>query len=583
MSVFFGLGYRHRAADGKVYLRMRWGWIFGLMAGFTLAGYLSLGALVYFYTNNFVGTDDDLPPEREQEPLGDFTITYGEALVLPVAYLLKTESWGDFRSRFGEWQLDKGQRLLQAERIREGLIFVQAGATRAPHRLDGRRMMAELRVSQYNQPDRAIEELNTGLEYLGTGDPDEELEYVKYYIRFLLKLRRDEELTEFTQKMLAEGTGSERMRKALAWAAARAFHLKGQYDKAEDFILDYDLEGTIDGMLLSSRISWDRGAKEASVAKLEEALDRLGSHPTIHAELTRRYVALEQVERARRHAVERSIAEPDEVTARIELLYVFNRSGTPRDLERAEKEIREILNHPKFRDNEVALIQLAQFAATSENIDLAKRLYERAIEQDDFDIGNFALQLIEAHIAAGDFEGAIEFCEQVVEDNATWFDDKKPIFNSLRSIALYGMGNQLESDQWLQAFMDGSEDRRQYLPVAQRFEKLGGFRQARRILRRAHQGDPENQRVLEALVRVELKSGVSDNIGQYLENLIRLRRPPVDLLAEAYQKLASDRYIFVDKRATLLIRLEEELKERGQLPRGALPSGDPVTMLDDRS
>ncbi len=566
LNVFFGLGYKERKTDGKVYLRIRWGVISGMIATLVIAGYLAVASATFLYVNHFGDSADDLAQRDDLEPLENFSISFGEALRLPVDYLFGTSGWNDFRGRYGEWQIDKGKRLLIEERYREAFIYLQGGAARAPYRLDGRKLVAEIRLQNHRQPERAIEILQVGLDHLGKGDPEEELEYVKYYVRFLLQLRRDEELAVFAEEMLNKGVEDERMVKALAWAAARAHHLKGRYDRAEDFVLDYDLERTIDGMLLSSRISWDRGSEEAAVAKLEEALDRLGSHPTIHAELTRRYVALDRIEKARRHAVERTIAEPNEVTARIELLYVFNRSGTPRDIERAEKEVREILNHPVFGSNENALVQLAQFAATSEDVDLARLLYERAIEQEDFDIGNFALQLIEAHIAAGDFHGAIEFCKQIVEDNATWFDEKRAVFDSLRSIALYGTGDQLGSDQWLQAFLDRATNTRQFLPVAQRFELLGGYRQAQEILRRAYLRDPENQRVLEALVRVELKTGVSDKIGQYLDDLIRLRRPPMDLIEEAYNKLGSDRYIFVQDRSVLLNRLRDQLEQRGLLP-----------------
>ncbi|MGF1448712.1 MAG: tetratricopeptide repeat protein [Opitutales bacterium] len=566
LNVFFGLGYKERKSDGKIYLRIRWGVIAGMLATLVIAGYLAVATATYFYVNHFGDSTDDLSARDDLEPLEEFKISFGEAVGLPINYLFGTSGWREFRGRYGEWQIDKGKRLMAEERFNEAFIYLQGGAIRAPYRLDGRRIVAEIQLQRTRQPDQAIETLQVGLQHLGRGEPEEDLEYVKYYVRFLLQLRRDEELAEFAEGMLNEGVEDERMVKALAWAAARAHHLKGRYDRAEDFVLDYDLERTIDGMLLSSRISWDRGSEEAAVAKLEEALDRLGSHPTIHAELTRRYVALDRIEKARRHAVERTIAEPNDVTARIELLYVFNRSGTPRDVERAEKEVREILNHPVFGSNETALVQLAQFAATSEDIGLARLLYERAIEQQDFDIGNFALQLIEAHIAAGDYHGAIEFCKQIVEDNATWFDEKRAVFDSLRSIALYGTGDQLGSDQWLQAFLDRATNTRQFLPVAQRFELLGGYRQAQDILRRAYLRNPENQGVLEALVRVELKSGVSDKIGQYLDDLIRLRRPPMDLIKEAYDKLGSDRYIFVQDRSALLNRLRDQLEQRGLLP-----------------
>jgi predicted Zn-dependent protease len=558
LNVFFGLGFRERQANGKIVLRIRWGLVCGLLVGLVAFGYLAASTAAYVYLNHFWG-ESQLPEDvvGTEDDVGDFSISFVEAMRLPLAKLTGGGAMREFSSRFGEWQIKKGKWLAENDEPQKARIYLMSGARRAPHDLEGRKFLAGSYLGM-RQPDRAIEALEVGLQHLGN-DPDEDFEYLLDYTRMLLNQRRDEKLAEFAQAQLArEDEWSARTRQMLAYAAAYATYLRGDFDAAEDLIVEHGLEKTIDGILLSSSISKDRGFPQAAIDKVEAAIDNQGNHPNFHARLTRLYMEMDKLEKARRHALERSMLDPQDIVARIHYLQILDKTG---ERDRALKEIRFILNN--YDDNEDAMVRLAQFAAVTKDVELARRLYEKAVGRDDFDIGNFALQLIEAHITAGDYDGAIAFCEDVMAERPSWLEDKRVHFDSLWAIAAYGAGSETESERYLSSFLNDVRDERLYIPVAMRFREMGAYREARRVLKQAYERNPDNQRVLENLVSLDLETGRAEDLGEHLSKLLRLRRPPMDLIEEAYVKLASDRYIFVDNREVILIDLRALLEDRG--------------------
>jgi Tfp pilus assembly protein PilF len=55
---------------------------------------------------------------------------------------------------------------------------------------------------------------------------------------------------------------------------ANANYLRGNYDRADDYLIDYGLVDSLEGLLLSSQISWDRGNQIAAISKMESSLQR---------------------------------------------------------------------------------------------------------------------------------------------------------------------------------------------------------------------------------------------------------------------------------------------------------------------
>lgn len=276
-------------------------------------------------------------------------------------------------------------------------------------------------------------------------------------------------------------------------------------------------------------------------------------------QLSRYHRELGQIDEARRYAILRNVSDPLSAAPRMELLYIYNTSG---DVEREQRETQRMLM--QFRDDEPALQALANFAADTGKIELARRTYEEALEN-EFAIDAFALLLIEAHLVSEDYQGALDFAEELLKERPDWLTQRWAIFNSLRAVASYGINRPDLGEIYLQDFLDEAQNQPQtYLAVSRRFTNIDRHQQARKVLMMAYQNAPTNQKVLSELIRAELTLGNTENLNRLLSRLLQMRRPQMDLLVEAYRKLGSDRFIFTPDRESLLLQLSAILRESSQ-------------------
>ena len=117
----------------------------------------------------------------------------------------------------------------------------------------------------------------------------------------------------------------------------------------------------------------------------------------------------------------------------------------------------------QFRDDENALQSLANFAADTGNIDLARRTYEEALEN-EFAVDAFALLLVESHLVSKDYHGAISFSEELLKERPDWLTQRWAIFNSLRAVASYGINRPDLGEIYLQHFIEQRKQRSRDLP-----------------------------------------------------------------------------------------------------------------------
>jgi hypothetical protein len=93
------------------------------------------------------------------------------------------------------------------------------------------------------------------------------------------------------------------------------------------------------------------------------------------------------------------------------------------------------------------------------------------------------------------------------------------------------------------------------LLIANRFLSHGAPVFAQRLLAEANRMDPHNQAILAQLISVNLQLGNSENMDKNIHALLQTRRPPAELLYDAYRQLGSDHFIFVPDREKLLTDL----------------------------
>jgi len=529
--ILFGYALQKKGADGRLEIEIRWARLFATFLALFVVGWLSVATALYFYFKY----------QKEFEE-----VSFAGMIQLPFRM-------DEHRKEMGDYHVEKGLSLIEAGEFRDAMRLMRLGVARSPGNLEGRKVLAEIYEIALKRPDVAADLLLAGMKHGGS----EDLDYLKASLRLLLRYQMDEEIQSLADQHLPEEPEMNDLYRTLAFGAANANYLRGNYDRADDYLIAYELAESLEGLILASQISWDRGNRDAAISKLEDSMARFPNSEPLLMQLSRYHRESGDLDEARRYAILRNIRDPLSPAPRLELLYIYNKTG---DTEREDRETRRMLR--QFRDNEQALQSLANFAADTGNIELARRTYEEALES-EYAIDAFALLLIEAHLVSEDYEGALAFAEELLKERPDWLAPRWAIFSSLRAVASYGINRADLGEIYLQDFLDESTNQPQtYLAVAQRFNNIGRSQQARKVLAAAYQLAPANQMILSELIRVDLKLGNTENLNPLLSRLLQMRRPQIDLLAEAYRKLGSDLFIFTPDRESLLLELGAILREK---------------------
>ena len=530
--ILLGFVIQRKGIDGRMEISVRWGRLIGTFALLAVLGWFTLAGALYFHFK--------YNKEFDQ-------VSYTKMLTL-LPFGLETH-----RVEMGNYHIERGLSEIKEGNYRDALRLLRLGVSRSPANLEGRRVLAEFYEIALKRHDIAVDQLLQGIELGGIQDG----EYLKATLRVLLRYQMDEDIQNLANKYLPEEPELTDINRTLAFGAANANYLRGNYDLAEDYIIDYKLLESLEGVLLSAQISWDRGSKIAAMTKMEYSIEKFPNSEPLLMQLSRYHRELGEIEEARRYAILRNVSDPLSAAPRLELLYIYNKSE---DFEREQLETQRMLQ--QFRNDEPALQSLANFAADTGNIELARRTYEEALEN-EFAIDAFALLLIEAHLVDKDYQGALDFSEELLKERPDWLTLRWAIFSSLRAVASYGINRPDLGEIYLQDFIDEAGNQAQtYMAVSRRFTDIDRLQQARTILTLAYQKAPTNQKILSELIRSELSLGNTENLSRLLSRYLQMRRPQIELLTEAYNKLGSDRFIFTPDRQSLLLQLSAILRER---------------------
>jgi Tfp pilus assembly protein PilF len=531
--ILLGFVVQRKEPDGRVHIAIRWARLFTTLFVLFIASWISVAAALFGYFKYKKEFDE---------------VTFTGMIALPFRMQEHRKEMGDYHIKTGLAEIKEGN-------YRDALRLLRLGVVRSPSNLEGRRMLAEFYEVALKRADIAAELMIKGLDLNGIDDID----YLKQTLRVLLRNQMDEKIQQLADKYLPNEPDLTDHNRTLAFSAANANYLRGNFDQADDYLISYNLIQLIEGLLLSAQISWDRGNQIAAITKMEHSLSRFPNSEPLLMQLSRYHREMGDIDKARRYAILRNVKDPLSPAPRLELLYIYNKSN---DVERELRETQRMLK--QFRDDESALQSLANFAADTGKIDLARRTYEEALEN-EFAIDPFALLLIESHLVSKDYEGALSFSEELLKENPNWLKNRWAIFNSLRAVASYGTNRPDLGEIYLQHFIDEENNPPQtYLAVSRRFIDTDRSQQARKILTTAYRRTPTNQKILSELIRIELELGHTENLNHLLNRLLLMRRPQMDLLVEAYEKLGSDRFIFTPDRESLLLQLSAILRENSQ-------------------
>lgn len=527
-TVLLGFAYRTRGPKGRWTVKFRWGRILITLGILTVLGYASVASLLYAFFK--------------------YKKNYDEAGYWQM-YAFPFRMQAHFRD-MGEYQIQKAKAILKdpelepQKKFRGAYQSLRAGVLNSPSNLEGRRMLAEMIIFVVKNQDMGMKVLQQGIPYAY-----DDFTYLQFYLRVLFNFKKDAEIVELADRILATEP-DDKIEMLLAIAAATALQKRGNFDRAEDYIETHAIDRELEGMLLSAQISWERGQKRAAIDKLNSSIAKFTNKESIYARLSQYYRDLGEFDNARATTVNRIANAPLSIAPKIDLLHILRSTGKEA---RADREAETILE--QFKTSESSLLSLANYAAEFGLISLFQNIYNHALEA-NYDIAPFALMLIETYIKNENFDEAVNFSEKLIEESPEWLDQNWAIFNSLRSIAHFGQGNKDLSAIYLNQFLKEANVRVESLmAVSKAFQQLGAKSEARSVLLQAYSDNPDNQAALSSLIRLDIELGNSENLGNYLKQLLKMRRPSVDILDEAYRKLSSDRFIFTQDRDALLIEL----------------------------
>ncbi len=527
-TVLFGLAVRERGPSGKWRLRFLFGRIFALIFAIAVVGYLAVAGVAYAYFQS----------------KGYRETTYVDALMLPL-------NFEQNRKARSEHHFKAAQAALERQDISAAYIGLRTAVRLDEGHLDARLILAQFQQA-FGELALARETLADGLIY-----GQDRLDYVRAFIQIQLAAQEDQLVIDTASELLPKSNDPD-IKNLLAFASAQAHFFRGQYDEAESLLLEYGLADNPGGILLIARVNWNRGATDLAIEQLKAALAKNPTADQLYEALSAYHQEMGDLETARTYAVLRNMNAPLSVGPRIGLLRIIHELG---EKEQAQRQASDILR--QFRKDERALMDLGNFATNNGDTSLMRRIYQTALEE-GFNIAPFALLVIECRIAAGDFAGASQFCQQLDEESPDWLENQRGTFNSLRAVAYYGLGNEQLATLHLNRFLESNQRSQAHTAIARRFEDLGGWLMARRVLQRAYQQNPNNQNALTQLIALELRLGNSAEVSAYLARLLKMRRPSEAVLRDAYQRLGSDQFIFTPNREAILLEMRSLLRAGGQ-------------------
>lgn len=441
----------------------------------------------------------------------------------------------------GDTQIKLGLSEMESGDYKEALHFLRLGVFNSPGNLEGRKALAEFYEVALKRPDKAAELLVEGVNIGGIRD----LDYVKYSLRLLLRNQMDAQILELTNKHLPPTPDDSEINKTLAFGAANACYLRGNYDQADVYLNNYDLLEITEGVLLLSQISWDRGNQLKTIHELEDALPKSPKPEPILMQLSRYHRKMGNLEEAKRYAILRIASDPLSYAARAELLYILHKTNDLEGLNQSVQKAKE-----EFQEDREAMQTLANFAADTGNPELAQEVYDIALDQ-NFKIDAFALLLIESLLTNNDYLSAKSFADSLYEENPEWLPDRWAIFSSLRAVISAAInGTEKGNPAYLRDFLSAPDITAQtYIAVARRFAEHDCDKEAFKVLSIANEKYPTNQKVITEFIQSSLEQNRLDEAIPSLQRLITMRHPDKELLSEILPKLESTSLSKTDREA----------------------------------
>lgn len=526
-SVMWGFAYSIRRKDGSWAFHLNWGRIGLLVCGLAILGWCLLAGVIYGVF-------------KYQRKYSDMTVK--DAFLAPFDMKAHREKVGNYNIRTAMEIFKSGNPAM----FSEAFMHLNSGVNRAPKNIMGRIQLARIYVAMGRQ-DVAIQYLEQGIIFC-----KEDIDFIRLYMRLLLDRIEDVKIVNVGEKLLRDGKIENPQVKAyIAMTLSSVYAMHGDYSSSEKYLKEYNLGKTLPGILRLSKNEWEMGNREEAIKIISENFKYPKNKDPMYALLVNYYTAMGDYDTARKYSVLRSAENPFSMAQKIEHIRLLDKSG---DKDIAKKLVGEFFEANKL--NHVAMVHLANFVADKGDIDMMRKIYDNSV-LNGFPSGTYCLLLLETMITNGDHAGAVKFSEEILRGKPSWIKRHEDVLSSLRAIAYYATGNKGEADVLLKEVQKRPRISPKVLvATARRFDSLDAPMIANAILLYTVERFPRYQTALIRLVQNELKLGDSSNIDKHVVRLIRMRRPPRELISSVFDNIVSDRFIFMPDREKILKEVE---------------------------
>ena len=511
-----------------------WSRIWKIAVGAAVLGYLSLVSLFYF----------------REKYMRDIQSTEWSRCFL---YFISEDARKEHTTMKGDNYIEIAKAALRRQDYAEFAKYIGVGAGLSRANLEGQRLCADLYFA-FGRTDDAYQILEQSLVYA-----KQDRGHFRNHLRRCFMLDQDERILRVAEAYMDDPEVDPGVQADLRVAYAQANFLRGNFDQAIDFIRAKRLDLTLEGYTLLCQISWEKGDREAAVQRLADAARTFPNAEHLRSMLARWHKELGNLEQARDALNLLAVRDPSAPSPRIQVLYLL--PGKDNEARRNEAIDRLLKDFPT---NETALLELAQFGNDTSDTSLTRRLLGLASDGKFPSRPKFLLTHVECLINAGKNQEAIGIVDDLFMRDAKsqWFGEMQVTFEALRTIAYYGDGQADIGAINLKKVMDARNTPPQLLvAIGRKLIQVGRHDEANATLVAAHLRHENNQALLLQLVKMKIDNEeMTDDLELYLRRLMATRRPPYDVLDRAYNRIASDRFIYSEGRSALLRDITEALK-----------------------
>lgn len=496
--------------------------------------YLSLSSLLYFRERYMRGIDE----------------TKWSNMFL---YFVSSDAKEDHLRSKGDHYIELAKDAIKREDYGEFAKYIGTGAGLSRGNLEGQRLCADLYFA-FGRTDDAYTILEQSLAYA-----KKDREHFRGYLRRCFLFDQDQRIIQCSEKYMDDPEVEEGIQADLRVAFAQANFLRGNFEIAADFLRKRRLDLTLEGYTLLCQISWERGDRKTAIERLADAVKSFPNSDNLRAMLARWYKESGDFEAAKDCLSLLVIRDPNAFSPRVQLLYLL-----PGDTngEKRTAQVNKLMTD--FETNESALLELGQYANDTADVVLSGRLLKHATDSRFPSRPKFLLTHVETLTNAGNNKEAIAIVDELFQRNAKdqWFADMRVTFDALRTIAYYADGQPDIGAINLKKVMDARNTPPQLLvAIGRKLVQAKRFQEANNTLIAAHLRYENNQALLLQIVKMKVENEeMSDDLEVYLRRLMATRRPPQDILSKAYERIASDRFLFSEGRESLLKDINESLK-----------------------